>query len=274
MIVFLYSDKKCEHQAISCIRSLTHKITEDVKIVYFTVGFDSEFQFKNLLKIRKELKPEYPSFYFYKADFSLEVMDLFPNENYLFTDTDVLFSKKFNFDKVKHSESYPIASFGPHEYPFIWKKFNNSEATVIFDETALMKYMNVPKRSQRYVWSCLYSFNSSCRDFFEEYVSICKNKYLMDRRENYFPYADETAFNICLWKRGAVKNYGFGFVNTNLLSTVIQVENGASNLDFKNSVDAFGYSWEFVKDPNKVMIYHGFKEKEHMEETVNYLLKL
>ena len=50
MVLFLYSDKKYEHQAISCIKSLTHKITDDVKIVYYTVGFDSDFNFKNLYK--------------------------------------------------------------------------------------------------------------------------------------------------------------------------------------------------------------------------------
>ena len=63
-----------------------------------------------------------------------------------------------------------------------------------------MKYFNVEKRSQRYVWSCFYSFNPNCREFFEEYTAMCKNKYLMDRRKDYFPYADETPFNICLWK--------------------------------------------------------------------------
>lgn len=272
MVLFLYSDKNCEHQAISCIKSLTHKITDDVKIVYYTIGFDSLFNFKNLHKIRIELKPEYPTFHFYKSDLSLLTMNLFPNEYYVFTDTDVLFSKRFNFDMVKHSESYPIASFGPHEYPFIWKDINGNRQ--IYNETALMKYLNVPERSQRYVWSCFYSFNPSCKDFFEEYTSICKNRYLMDKREDYFPYADETAFNVCLWKRGATKNYGFGFVNTHLLSTVKEVEDGASNVQFNNGVDAYGHNWEYVNDPNKVMLYHGFKEKEHMEETANYLVNL
>jgi hypothetical protein len=272
MVLFLYSDKNCEHQAISCIKSLTHKITDDVKIVYYTVGFESDFKFKNLYKFKVPLKSEYPTFHFYKADLSLVTMDLFPNEHYIFTDTDVLFSRRFDFEKTKHSESYPIASFGPHEYPFMWREINGERR--IYNELPLMKYLNVSERSQRYVWSCFYSFNSNCKDFFEEYTSICKNRYLMDKRDDYFPYADETAFNVCLWKRNATKNYGFGFVNTHLLETVRQVEDGISNKQFENTRDAFGNNWEYVDDSSKVMLYHGFKEKEHMETTVNYLINL
>lgn len=272
MILFLYSDKNCEHQAMSCIRSLVHKITDDVKIVYYTIGFDSQFEFKNLHKIRIELKAEYPTFHFYKAELSLLTMTLFPNEYYVFTDTDVLFSKNFNFDMIKHSESYPIACFGPHEYPFMWREINGTR--MVYNEEMLMNYFNIPARTQRYVWSCFYSFNPNCKEFFEEYTSICRNKYLMDRRENYFPFADETSFNICLWKRGATKNYGFGFVNTHMLSTVKRVENGASKVHFNNAVDAYGQNWEYVDDPSKVMFYHGFKDKTHMEETMNYLVNI
>lgn len=270
MVLFLYSDKNCEHQAINCIKSLTHKIKDDVKVVYYTIGFDSNFQFKNLHKFRIEIKPEYPTFHYYKSDLSLLTMELFPNEHYVFTDTDVLFSRRFDFDKTIHIENYPIASYGPHEYPFIWAEVNGSR--VIYNELPLMKYFNVEERSQRYVWSCFYSFNPNCREFFEEYTSICKNKYLMDRRKDYFPYADETAFNICLWKRNAVKNYGFAFVNTHRLETVKQVEGGTSNKTFEGAADKLGNEWEYVVDAENVMIYHGFKEKQHMEETVNYLI--
>lgn len=273
MVLFLYSDKNCEHQAISCIRSLTHKITDDVKLVYYTIGFDSTFEFKNLYKYRIELKPEYPTFHFYKSDLSLLTMDLFPNDFYIFTDTDVLFSKRFSFDKMKHHESYPLASFGPHEYPFMWK--TEGENTIIYNETKLMSYFNVKERSQRYVWSCFYTFNSHCGDFFEEYVSMCKNRYLMTNRIEYFPYADETPFNICLWKRGANKNLDFAFVNTHALDTVKIVEDGnLQNTRMGNSVDKFGADWEYIVNPKSVILYHGFKEKEQMEETVNYLIKM
>jgi len=273
MVVFLYGDKNCEHQAISCIKSLTYKITFDVKIVYYTVGFDSDFEFKNLHKIKIPFKPEYPMMHFYKPELCLLTMELFPDDYYVYTDTDILFSRRFNFDIVKHNEIYPLASFGPVEYPYLW--IANDDEVKVYDEKKLMEYFNVPSRTQRYVWACFYSFNSNCRDFFEEYTSMCKNQYLLSNRIEYFPYTDETALNICLWKRNATKNYGYAYVHTNNLQTVKEVENGASYKKFnRNFIDSGGYDWEFVEDPTNIMFYHNFKEKEYMEETVKYLLNI
>jgi hypothetical protein len=271
MVLFLYSDKNCEHQAINCIKSLTYKITDDVKIIYYTIGFKSNFKFKNLIKIPFPIKSEYPKFNYYKAELSLLTMDMFPDEHYIFTDTDVLFSRNFEFEKVKHDLNYPLASFGPHEYPFIWSVVNGIQST--FDETLLMKYCNVSQRSQRYVWSCFYSFNESCRDFFEEYTSFCQNKYLLDRAWDYFPYFDETPFNICLWKRNAIHNLDFIFVNTHSLKTVQFVEEFKPNgTHMQNSIDSFGADWEYIHDASKILLYHGFKNQKDMEKTVEYLL--
>ena len=62
MVLFLYSDIGYEYQAINCIKSLTNKITDDIKLVYYTIGFDSQFDFNNLYKYRIDLKAEYPQF--------------------------------------------------------------------------------------------------------------------------------------------------------------------------------------------------------------------
>ena len=95
---------------MACIKSLTHKIADDIKIVYYTIGFDSSFEFKNLNKVRIEYKPQYPIIHFYKGELALLTMQMFPNEYYLYTDTDVLFSRNFNFNDHKYNESYPMAS--------------------------------------------------------------------------------------------------------------------------------------------------------------------
>jgi hypothetical protein len=271
MVMFLYSDKNYEHQAMACVKSLTNKITDDVKIIYYTIGFDSGFEFKNLIKVKVEYQHSYPTFHFYKAELSLITMRMFPDEYYLFTDTDVLFSRNFDFNDHRYNEPYPMASYGPHEYPFSWREIDG--VRVIFDETKSMKYYGIEKRSMRYCWSCFYAFNPNCKDFLEEWVSMCQNRYLLDRRGEYLPYADETAFNICLWRRGATKNLGHAFTNTHSYDTVkIIEESEAENIVFANNVDAFNMSWESVKDPDKILLYHGFKEKEEMNKTVDYLL--
>lgn len=271
MVLFLYSDKNCEHQAIACIRSLTNTAPDDLKIVYYTVGFKSDFNFKNLHKIEYPLRPEYPRFHFYKAELALVTMNIFPDEYYFFTDTDVIFSKRIDFNKLKHNLEYPLASFGPHDYPFIFEQYGNN--TTIYDETKLMKYLNVPARTQRYCWSCFFSFNPNCKDFLEEYTSICKNKYLLDRQKFYFPYADETAFNVCLWKRNATQNLGFVFVNTALLDVVKNVEENDIKETHNNRIlDHLGADWEYIHDSNFVILYHGFKEKESMDTAVEYII--
>ena len=272
MIVMLYSDKSYEHQAVSCIKSLIHKITKDVKILYYTVGFKSDFEFKNLCKVEIPIKPEYPKFNYYKAELSLLTMHMFPEERYVFTDTDVLFSNRFEFDKVTSIEPYPLGSFGPHEYPFSWERSEDDKKT-LFDEWGLMRYFNVEQRSQRYLCSCFYSFNPNCKDFFEEYTSMCRNRYLLDRQKIYFPYSDETPFNICLWKRGANKNLGFAFVNTCRYDTVKYVEENLidPNKRIGNAIDGFGADWEYVDEPSKILFYHGFRDDASTKVILEYL---
>jgi len=271
MVIFLYTNKVCEHQAISCIRSMEGKVTDDVKIVYFTIGFTSDFTAKNLIKVPIPER-DYPTFHYYKAELSLDVMDMFPDENYfVFTDTDVLFSRRLDFSKLKHENPYPLASYGPHEQVYIWENINGE--TVIYNEELLMKYLNVPQITSRYQWSCFYAFNRNCYEFFEEYASICMNKYLLKRRKHFFPFHDETPFNVCLWKRGVTGGFGYIFVNTHSPDTVKMVEREVvKDKHLGNNIDVRGADWEYVHDSNDIILYHGFKEQEQTEEALQFLL--
>ena len=271
MILFLYSNRAYEYQAISCIRSLEPRIPKDMKIVYFTIGFISNVSAKNLIKIPIPER-NYPSFHYYKAELSLEIMDMFPNEtHFFFTDTDVLFSSKVNFDKLIHDHTYPLGVVGPHEYPYIWENINNKMVT--YNETVLMNYLNVPHRTINYQMSCFYVFNKNSYEFFEEYTSICKNQYLLKRRKHYFPFQDETAFNVCLWKREATQTLGRVFVNTHLFETVKLVEeNRITSTRLGTNIDLLGADWEYVENSDNVILYHGFKEEITTQKTLNYLL--
>lgn len=273
MILFLYTNKLYEHQAISCIRSIENKITDDIKVVYFTIGFVSNFQAKNLIKIPIPER-DYPSFNYYKAELSLDVMDMFPEEQYfIFTDADVLFSKRADFKKLLHDYPYPLASYGPHELPYTWERINDD--IVVYNQELLMKYFNVSHMTVRYQWSCFYTFNRGCYEFFEELTSMCKNKYLLKKRKTYFPFHDETPFNICLWKRNATQSMGHIFVNTHKFETVKIIEEGQLNdYQFGKNIDELGADWEYVADSNKVIFYHGFKEESSTTKTLEYLLGL
>lgn len=271
MVLFLYTDKNYEHQVKYCLESLQDKISDDIKIVYYTIGFESSLSFKNFKKIEVPIVPQYSHFNYYKADLSLLTLKLFPEEKYfIFSDSDILYSNRFNFENLKHDYPYPLASFGPHEYPFIFEAINDTQ--IIHNETKLMSYLNVPERSQRYVWSCFYSFNQNCLDFFEEFSSICNNEYLLSRKKQYLPFHDETAFNICLWKRKAVQNLGFSFVNTASPELVKKVEyNKITDQYSGKNLDFLGAEWEYVHDSENVLFYHGFKEEGSICKALEYL---
>jgi hypothetical protein len=270
MVLFLYSNNVVEHQAISCLKSLEHKITDDVQIVYYTIGFMSSFTCKNLHKVRIEPK-DYPNFCFYKPELSLRTIEMFPDEQYfVFTDTDVLFSHRLNFQTLKSYDEYPNASYGPHEYPFIFNIHPNG-TQITYNEVPLMEYYGVLNRSCRYVWSCFYLFNRNCIDFLEEWASILYNKYLIKNREIYFPFSDETSFNVCLWKRNATNMLGFNYLNTHN-ADLIQRAEAEHLVDFYgDNYDQTGALWEYINDSNDIIFYHGMKEISDIKKCMSVL---
>jgi len=227
------------------------------------------------------------------------VMELFPDEeHFCFTDTDILFSKRIDFERLKHDLEYPLASFGPHEYPFTYEilqpdlkyEFLDKEKSIVrlengnvgtlltdkilYNEVPAMRYFNVPNRTMQYVWSCFYSFNRKCRDFFAEYTSMCQNKYLILNRHAYYPFHDETPFNLCLWKRNAIKSLGFAFVNTHSFELIKQVESSyVKDSRGGKNIDALGADWEYINDSNNVILYHGIKDENIGNEVLDWLLK-
>ncbi len=273
MIIFLYTNKICEHQAISCIKSMEPHLTDGIKVVYFTIGFISSFETKNLIKVPIPER-KYPTFHYYKAELSLDVIRMFPDEqDFIFTDTDILFSRRMDFHKLVHTHNYPLGVHGPHEQPYIWSRDADGSNFQIYNEDLLMNYFNVKDKTVRYQWSCFYVFNRQCEEFFEEYTSMCKNEYLIQRRKWYYPFHDETSFNVCIWKRGGTESLGFAFVNTHDINTVKMVEKSTvSDKRLGKNVDEMGSDWEYIHDSSKVLLYHGFKDEAPTRETLNYLL--
>jgi hypothetical protein len=270
MVLLIYTDKNCEYQAIASIESLIDKVTNDVKILYFTIGFQSEYVCKNLIKVEIEQKSIYPSFHYYKAELSLKALYMFPNEtHFIFSDTDILFSKRFDFNKLKHNYNYPMASYGPHECPFIYETIGDE--VKIYSEKELMDYCGIKERTMRYVWSCFYAFNQNCKDFFIEYASFCQNLYFLKHKKIYYPFHDETSFNVLLWKYKANNNLGFSFVNTHNIDTIIKSETAIIKNAYGGNVDELGAQWEYIHDSDNVLFYHGIKEKESMFNALKFL---
>jgi hypothetical protein len=270
MTIILYSNQSIEENAICTILSLKNKLKNDVRVVYYTIGFDSNFKHKNVITHRVEKNDYYPLYNFYKMDLCLKTIELYNDDYYFYTDIDVIFSKKVDFDKLKFDYDFPMASYGPVEFPITFRVKENGE-TEVYNERLLMDYYGVKDRSMRYVWNCIFSFNDSCKDFFQEVTDIFKNKELILDYKRYFPYSDETAFNVCLWKRGITKNLEQAFLNTIKIENLIKTEeNELINYGF-NSFDSGGFDWEHVNDSKKIIAYHGFKKLDDMKKCVEYV---
>lgn len=272
MVIYMFSNSVYEYAAETCIKSLIPKISTNVHVVYFTIGFESAITAKNVTTVFTPINKLYPNFTYYKPELALKVMDMFPQEsNFLFTDVDVLFTHRIDFTKLVHQENYPLAVYSANEYPFRYIKTNTN--IIYFTEKELMKYFNVSARSMRYQLSCFFAYNRQCVDFLEEWTSMCKNEYLLKRENTYFPFSDETPMNICLWKRTATKSLGHLFVNTVKFDTVKFVEESSlQNTFLQRNLDELGNDNEYVHDTSSILFYHGLKDKDEVVKSLNYLL--
>lgn len=260
MKIIFYSDSKYEYQANALIESINLNVDEDVQMIYYTIGFESSLCGKNLIKRVYPIDLSKKNFEFYKPSIMLDAIDTFGDGDYLFLDTDILVGKKFSIEKLKNENDFPMFPTGVWEFPFFWVN------EVIYDESRLMKYMGVDKRSMMYIYSCLCSFNEKCRDVILEWKSVCDNQFLINSQNLYFPFKDETPINVILWRRGIDKNLGRIFLNNHEYDKIVLSEENKFNKDIV--IDYFNKAEEIYLD--EIIFYHGVKEKETLDQLIDY----
>ena len=273
MKFLLYSDKNYESLIECFLISRKYAGVEDIPVIYYSVGFTSNLDYNNLEIRPWKVDNLYPKFNFYKPSIILDALKY--DEHICYMDSDVLLSKNFDKDLVINKDyNFPITSSGPQEYPYIWILLPNGE-TITRDETTLMKYYGVEKRTCDYVWSSMISCNRSCIDFLEEWDSLVSNKYFQKNHEIYFPFQDETPLNVLLWKRGVEYNLKNRFFNTASYDSFESVET--------RKIKSIERTWNFeiinmdpkiyemCEDPFSVLFYHGFKYGEDLNRTISWM---
>lgn len=267
--VVFYSDKNYEYQAKSLIESILMNMDNDVNMFYYTIGFESDMEHKRLIKVSigiDEKKPTgYRTFEFYKPNILLEHLDRFGGKA-LFLDTDIIVGKRFNMEFFENKNDYPLLSKGNWSYPYAF------EGNVKYDENALMNYFGVSERSMEYVYSNIISFSDRCRDFIMEWKSICDNQYLLSKRKIYFPFPDETAINVVLWKRNAKRNLGRVYLNTLEFEPFEYVEeNEGIKGDPAINYGIMGSDLLRCDNSSNVMLYHGIKDESVLNKVIGYM---
>lgn len=259
MKLILYSDKNYEYQVQNFLHSYDYA-NLNYDIVYFTIGFESNLSHKKLIKIRHPYIKKLPNLVLYTPSICLEALRIF-DDNFCYVDTDIVFSKRFNQFNFDFTTNHPICCKCPIEYPYTYH-FDDQGVMVEKNELRLMNYFNVKERSMFYVLACFFSFNKNCKDFLEEWESICENKYLLKDLQYTMPFNDETAINVLFWKRDIQRNYGHKFMNTHKYSTFDACENGQRILNYCFDDNIY----EYCEDSNEIFFYHGYKGLNIKEE--------
>jgi hypothetical protein len=265
----IFSDCNYKEVAQNLIDSLD-KLYGDANITYYTVGFNDPGFLNSLnLKIDYRYFPKkiLPNLNFLKPSILLKSLDDYKEEkNFIFLDSDITIGKRFDPYKISSSMGeLPISPFGPYETPYTFRTFEDGTVQN-YTPDLLMNYLNVPDRSCRYVQNCLICYNRNHSDFILEWESISLNKFLLQKYWEYFPFQDETSFNVLLWKYLSKQNLGHIFVNTHKSSTYKLVE---SSEIYELEIDNNPY--EYCKYSGDVMFYHGTKDREENRKIQNYI---
>lgn len=272
-VIVFYSDSKYEYQAKGVIESFLlnqYKLNNNIKLVYYTIGFDSDFSYENLIKVKVDRKENLPRFEFYKPSVILDSLSRFEADNYLYVDVDIIFGKRFSIDKIVNNKNYPLSSQGNWAFPFYFKKINNEE--IIYNELSLMEYLGVKERSMEYVYTCIISYNKKCKDILEEWEILCNNEFLLENREKFLPFTDETILNVLLWKLGIKKNFGRLYLNTLNYEPFIYVENNENvSGDPESNYGIFSNDLLRCENSSDILFYHGIKDEVIIDKSLTFL---
>ena len=264
MKIVFYTDKNFEYMAQYLIDSLDIQ-NVNTELLYYTLGFESSINHPNLTKKFWELDKKFPRFEFYKPSIFLDVLERTDTKDFIFLDSDIIVGKRFDISKFKHHYDYPLASIGNWDKPYAYMNYSSGHQE-IFDEKKLMNYLGVKENSMSYVYSCFMSINDKCTDFLKEWKSFCENSYLLENSQSYYPFQDETSFNVLLWKRESTFNYGRTYLNTlfcDPLKFVEESENYQGNV--------FNTPEQYCDNSSNVVFYHGIKDKTELEKSLEYL---
>lgn len=294
MKILIFSDKNYEYQVDYFLQFIElHNI--DCEVLYYTIGFnsslDKEFLIKKFWKINDNYKgekepggPIIDDFHYYKPEIFLDALKF--GDEFLFMDTDIVIGKRFKLDLFKNNYDFPLLSIGNLDYPIrfaklevikqIWNKnlvevdemgvHTGIPNSVIFNEAVLMDYFGIKERTMTYVFTSIVSFNKKCEDFIREWKSIVDNEWIRSKGYEYLPFWEETAINIVLWRRKININLGRIFVNTLFFDVIKTIEENDDIIDqYINGVNV-----HYCENSSKCLFYHGIKDKEELEKTLNY----
>ena len=169
------------------------------KIIVFTINFNYESKFDNVISIHRETKElTFVEKMFFKPNLIKKVLERYPNDQFCFVDADIIpFPSCDDIFENFQDINYPLFTRQCHDWifhsdPQIHKEY----------EKNILEYLgsDISKRTLLYRQSCIFLFNYKCFDFVKDWDSLSNNIDILNNYKYYAAIYDETLANALLWK--------------------------------------------------------------------------
>lgn len=209
------------------------------KIIFYTIDFDYECKFDNVIPIKIKSENYLRNLKDYLQNASLQeaikahnvflkpfiIKELLCNQlngdyNYCYLDADCLAIKNcdFIFEKSYLISDYPLFNRCCHDFmmidgrgdPFI----NNGYDLNYCLEADLMKLLNINLNMRKqYVQTGVFIFNKKCISFVNEWCETCSKKEIVNNWKQIAPFHEETVVNCLLWKKPNILDLDQSLIN-------------------------------------------------------------
>ena len=281
--ILLYGDKRYEELSINLIESFD-RLPDTYTFYYYTIGFDSEYKNKNVIKIRLDEIKNIPSAQLYKPLTIQHALTLI--DDFIYYDSDMIVSRHLNYELVLSSvNKYPKGVIvGGWDNPYLWY-YTDEGVYETFNYQSLMDNMNVKNKTQKWAATCMVAVNKSCKDFVDGWVDICMNKELWCIDEpkiyegsklsiyawqKYFIVGDETPYNLMLWRDNITDYYYENIVLE--LNTIEAIQKAETTEVIETFLEQDRLN-AYCKNSNLLIGYHQLKNLQFRKELLSLLLK-
>lgn len=174
---------------------------------------------------------------------------------------------------IKNIKNYPLLTRGV--YDIMLDDDGNRDI-----ERPLMNYLEVQERSMDYVQSNIIVFNNKCKEFVEEWSSVCTNATVIKNWKKWAPYHEETIINVLFWKYKYTEKLPMYHFNIRNPRFVEEFENfddtdkskySEGMLGFPFYIDGEQMKWSYIPyNKEDVKVFHGVKKLDDAIDIIEY----
>lgn len=274
--IVIYCDEGYHELALNTIESFD-RVNDNFTFYYFTIDFIPTVDKDNVVVCPIDNVEGIPHPQLMKPTVLKKALDYV--DEFIYVDCDLIASKHFNYNSyVKHVNTYPYC---PLLHETAWQKpiyywYEEGERKEL-DETLMLKYLGVKKRTQKWATTLMVGVNQTCKKFIKEWENICLTKDLWVSKEvpshlepfrGYFHIGDETPFNVLLWKKGVTNYLHLGAVlEPKKIESFIAAE--TQNI-YNTRLEPDNPITDCI-DSSKLFVYHQLKDLKFRNQILNSL---